>query len=208
MITLTGNSRLPRDVALRTTRSGKTVATISVASDRRDCDAQPVYVDLIVWQGQATAAPQHLVMGQAVASPDASNRANTSAAPARTASRSSCTASTSSTGPSLAATGAARRRRPRPTRPNRTTFRSEPRSWAGRRASGPPPNPTNARRPKPRRTPRRTPVPKWRSSRPLRPKRLTRDGNAAATALAIGRAPDDVSRWPAVRGNGAWWRRR
>jgi single-strand DNA-binding protein len=66
MITLTGNGRLTRDVQLRTTHSGKTVATISVASDRRDRDAQPVYLDLIVWQGQATAAAEHLVKGQAV----------------------------------------------------------------------------------------------------------------------------------------------
>ena len=40
MITLTGNGRLTRNVQLRTTHSGKTVATISVASDRRDRDAQ------------------------------------------------------------------------------------------------------------------------------------------------------------------------
>jgi single-strand DNA-binding protein len=66
MLTLTGNGRLTRDVTLRTTHSGKTVATISVASDRRDRDAQPVYVDLIVWQAQATAAAEHLVKGQAV----------------------------------------------------------------------------------------------------------------------------------------------
>ena len=66
MITLTGNGRLTRDVSLRTTHSGKTVATISVASDRRDRDADPVYVDLIVWQAQATAAAEHLVKGQAV----------------------------------------------------------------------------------------------------------------------------------------------
>jgi single-stranded DNA-binding protein len=66
MITLTGHGRLTRDVALRTTHSGKTVATISIASDRRDRDAHPVYVDLIVWQTQATAAAQHLVKGQAV----------------------------------------------------------------------------------------------------------------------------------------------
>jgi single-stranded DNA-binding protein len=66
MITLTGNGRLTRDVTVRTTHSGKTVATISVASDRRDRDAQPVYVDLIVWQAQATAAAEHLVKGQAV----------------------------------------------------------------------------------------------------------------------------------------------
>lgn len=66
MITLTGNGRLTRDVQLRTTHSGKTVATISIASDRRDRDAQPIYVDLIVWQAQATAAAEHLVKGQAV----------------------------------------------------------------------------------------------------------------------------------------------
>ena len=66
MITITGNGRLTRDVQLRETHSGKNVATISVASDRRDRDAQPVYVDLIVWQAQATAAAEHLVKGQAV----------------------------------------------------------------------------------------------------------------------------------------------
>jgi single-strand DNA-binding protein len=66
MITLTGNGRLTREVQLRTTHSGKTVATISVASDRRDRVAQPIYVDLIVWQTQATAAAEHLVKGQAV----------------------------------------------------------------------------------------------------------------------------------------------
>jgi single-strand DNA-binding protein len=66
MITLTGHGRLTREVQTRTTHSGKTVATISIASDRRDRDAQPVYVDLIVWQAQATAAAEHLVKGQAV----------------------------------------------------------------------------------------------------------------------------------------------
>jgi single-stranded DNA-binding protein len=66
MITLTGHGRLTRDVQTRTTHSSKTVATISVASDRRDRDAAPVYVDLIVWEAQATAAGEHLVKGQAV----------------------------------------------------------------------------------------------------------------------------------------------
>ena len=66
MIALTGNGRLTRDVQLRTTNSGKTVATISIASDRRDRHADPVYLDLIVWQTQATAAAEHLVTGQAV----------------------------------------------------------------------------------------------------------------------------------------------
>ena len=66
MITLTGNGRLTRDPQLRTTHSGKTVATISVASDRRERSADAIYIDLIVWEGQATAAAQHLIKGQAV----------------------------------------------------------------------------------------------------------------------------------------------
>jgi single-stranded DNA-binding protein len=40
--------------------------TAAVASDRRNRDAGPVYVDLILWEGQAEAAAQHLVKGQAV----------------------------------------------------------------------------------------------------------------------------------------------
>jgi single-strand DNA-binding protein len=67
MLTLTGNGRLTRDVALRSTRSGKSVATISIASDRRDRQADALYVDLIVWEAQAQAAAEHLIKGQAVA---------------------------------------------------------------------------------------------------------------------------------------------
>jgi single-strand DNA-binding protein len=67
MLTLTGNGRLTRDVALRSTRSGKSVATISIASDRRDRNADALYVDLIVWEAQAQAAAEHLIKGQAVA---------------------------------------------------------------------------------------------------------------------------------------------
>ena len=66
MLTLTGNGRLTRDVELRSTRSGESVATVSVASDRRDRQADPVYVDLIVWRAQAEAAAEHLVKGQVV----------------------------------------------------------------------------------------------------------------------------------------------
>ena len=66
MITITGNGRLTRDVELRSTRSGKSVATISVASDRRDRQAPALFVDLIVWERQAEAAAEHLVKGQAV----------------------------------------------------------------------------------------------------------------------------------------------
>jgi single-strand DNA-binding protein len=66
MLILTGNGRLTRDVELRSTSSGKSVATISVASDRRDRNPDPEYVDLVVWEAQAQAAAEHLVKGQAV----------------------------------------------------------------------------------------------------------------------------------------------
>ncbi|HEX5927086.1 MAG TPA: single-stranded DNA-binding protein [Baekduia sp.] len=67
MLTINGNGRLTRDPELRSTRSGKSVATISVASDRRDRRADPIYVDLVLWEGHAEAAAQHLVKGQSVA---------------------------------------------------------------------------------------------------------------------------------------------
>jgi single-stranded DNA-binding protein len=66
MITITGNGRVTRDVAVRTTHSGKTVATISVATNRRDRDPEPVSLDVVVWKAQAEAAGEHLVSGQAV----------------------------------------------------------------------------------------------------------------------------------------------
>jgi len=66
MLTLTGNGRLTHDIQLRTTHSGKTVATISIASNRRDRGAPAVYIDLIVWETQARAAATHLSKGQAV----------------------------------------------------------------------------------------------------------------------------------------------
>ncbi|MGH2799056.1 MAG: single-stranded DNA-binding protein [Thermoleophilaceae bacterium] len=66
MLTLTGNGRLTRDVELRSTHNGNSVATVSVASDRRDRKGDPVYVALVLWRAQADAAAQHLVKGQAV----------------------------------------------------------------------------------------------------------------------------------------------
>ena len=66
MLTITANGRLTREVELRSTPSGKSDATVSVASDRRDRSADPVYVSLILWEGQAEAAAKHLVKGQAV----------------------------------------------------------------------------------------------------------------------------------------------
>jgi len=52
---------------LRSTHTGDSVATVRVASDRRDRKSDPVYVDLILWRGQAEAAAEHVVKGQAVA---------------------------------------------------------------------------------------------------------------------------------------------
>ena len=66
MLTLIGNGRLTRDVQLRETHSGKYVATISVASDRRDRQAGALFIGLVVWERQAEAAAEHLVKGQAV----------------------------------------------------------------------------------------------------------------------------------------------
>ena len=66
MLTITANGRLTREVELRATPSGKSVVTVSVASDRRDRSADPVYLSLILWEGQAEAAAKHLVKGQAV----------------------------------------------------------------------------------------------------------------------------------------------
>jgi single-strand DNA-binding protein len=67
MITLTGNGGLTKDPELRHTSSGKAVATVSVACSRRDRDADPVYVELVLWDKQAELAAQHLVKGQQVA---------------------------------------------------------------------------------------------------------------------------------------------
>jgi single-strand DNA-binding protein len=68
MLTLTGNGRLTRDVELRSTRSGKSVARHRLGGQRPPRpQGRPVYVDLILWEGQAEAAAEHLVKGQAVA---------------------------------------------------------------------------------------------------------------------------------------------
>jgi single-strand DNA-binding protein len=67
MLTMTGNGRLTRPVEIRSTTSGKSVSTVSIASDRRDRDGDPIYIDLILWEAQAEAAAKHLVKGQSVA---------------------------------------------------------------------------------------------------------------------------------------------
>jgi single-strand DNA-binding protein len=67
MLILNGNGRLTRDPQLRSTGSGKVVTTVSVAADRRDRNADPVYVDVVLWEAQARAAVEHLRKGQSVA---------------------------------------------------------------------------------------------------------------------------------------------
>jgi single-strand DNA-binding protein len=67
MVILNGNGRLTRDPQLHNTGSGKVVTTVSVAADRRERDADPVYVDLVLWEAQARAAVEHLCKGQSVA---------------------------------------------------------------------------------------------------------------------------------------------
>ena len=89
MITLTGNGRLTRDPQLRTTHSGKTVATISVASDRRDRTADAIHVDLVSGRPRPPPPRQHPSRARPSASPAASSPASTSPRPATSASRSS-----------------------------------------------------------------------------------------------------------------------
>ena len=56
MVTLTGNGGLTKDPELRHTGTGEAVATVSVACSRRDRDADPVYVELVLWETQAELA--------------------------------------------------------------------------------------------------------------------------------------------------------
>lgn len=66
MITITGNGHLTRTPELRHTNNGKAVTTLTIASHGRTRDAQPDYLDLILWETQAQAAAQHLTKGQAI----------------------------------------------------------------------------------------------------------------------------------------------
>jgi single-strand DNA-binding protein len=59
--------RLTRDPELRSTSSGKSVGNLRLAVDRRDRDADPVYIDVTVWNGLAETCAQHLGKGRQVA---------------------------------------------------------------------------------------------------------------------------------------------
>ena len=97
MLTLTGNGRLARDVELRSTHGGDSVATVRVASDRRDRQADPVYVDLILWRGQPRRPPRTWSRARPSPSPGALSRARTRPATAARASPTSSTTSRCST---------------------------------------------------------------------------------------------------------------
>ncbi len=52
---------------LRSTLAGKQVATLRLAIDRRDRAADPVYVDVTVWNGLAAVCGEHLAKGRRLA---------------------------------------------------------------------------------------------------------------------------------------------
>ncbi len=59
--------RLTRDPELRSTNSGKAVANMRLAVSRRDRDADPVYVDVVAFDGLAETCGAHLEKGRQVA---------------------------------------------------------------------------------------------------------------------------------------------
>jgi hypothetical protein len=77
MITFTGNGRLSRDVQLRTTRAGKTVATIAVACDRRDRTPSPSTWTSSSGRPRPRPPPSTSSRARSSASPDASSRVST-----------------------------------------------------------------------------------------------------------------------------------
>ena len=65
-ISVQGVGRLTHDPELRSTPSGKSVATLRIAADRRDREAPPVYVDVVAWEGLADTAAAHLTRGREI----------------------------------------------------------------------------------------------------------------------------------------------
>ena len=62
-VELTGN--LTRNPELRATKSGKPVANLRLAVNRRDRD--PVYIDVTAWNGLAETCGQYLAKGRHIA---------------------------------------------------------------------------------------------------------------------------------------------
>jgi single-strand DNA-binding protein len=58
--------RLTRDPELRSTSGGKSVGNLRLAVDRRDRDADPVYIDVVCWNGLAETCAQYLAKGRQV----------------------------------------------------------------------------------------------------------------------------------------------
>jgi single-strand DNA-binding protein len=59
--------RLTRDPELRSTSGGKSVGNLRLAVDRRDRDVDPVYIDVVCWNGLAETCAQYLAKGRQVA---------------------------------------------------------------------------------------------------------------------------------------------
>ena len=59
--------RLTRDPELRSTKSGKPVASMRLAVSRRDREADPVYVDVVAYDALAKVCAEHLEKGRQVA---------------------------------------------------------------------------------------------------------------------------------------------
>ena len=59
--------RLTRDPELDTTAGGKPVCDMRLAVSRRDRDADPVYVDLVAYDGLAETCAAHLEKGRQLA---------------------------------------------------------------------------------------------------------------------------------------------
>lgn len=59
--------RLTSDPELRETNTGKPVGNLRLAVDRRDRDADPVYIDVVVWNGLAETCAKYTAKGRQVA---------------------------------------------------------------------------------------------------------------------------------------------
>jgi single-strand DNA-binding protein len=67
MITATGTGRLTRDPDCHTTKGGKTVTTLRIASNGPSRDAGADYVDVECWERLAQACAEHLGKGRQIA---------------------------------------------------------------------------------------------------------------------------------------------
>lgn len=66
-ITTAGVGRLTRDPQRRLTETDKALMTLPIASGRREREADPVYLDVVCWDGPARTCAEHLRKGRLVA---------------------------------------------------------------------------------------------------------------------------------------------